>query len=593
MKKLQSIRYKLLLSMSLIFLVFVAIVLFIWYSALKNQAESTAIRNMESTIHVSNLAFENQVKDIINVASLTTIRTDNSLSTNILNIIEQDSLSAAEIIAYRRSAKDYLISLCSFKKYLNGLMLSNFQGNTVLYGNPTPYQMIIDNNWISLLNDTPSTTTFIEPHYQTKWYANKNDLVFSIMKPVYDLSQKKIGFVIADINCQLFNDSFDMTHYSNTSLYLIDNNLHNVIFASDNNILNLNQSEKVTSSISKQLKGDTGDFFITIKKTKYLVVYNKSTLTNWNTISIIPEKNILAEFSTAAKNVFVITILLLVVMIFLVFTFSSLLTTNITKLTNAVKGIGGENLSLDISITSKDEVADLATQFKSMLTRIKSLLTEIRTKEEEKRTAELAALQFQMNPHFLYNSLNTIKFLASIQGIENIQTVAELLSSLMHTNMDGRTVLSIEEDICFTKSYLTLQTYRHTIIFDYTITAAPEILDYKVPKLFVQPLVENAIKHGLVDKQVGGSIMVEYKVIDSVLHICVDDNGLGMSDERIREILSKKQNTNAGHIGIYNIRERLKLYYGLEYDIKIDSTPNHHTSFEITLPVLENEENKL
>ncbi len=590
MKKLQSIRYKLSLSMLLIFLVFVAIVLTIWYSALKNQAERTAIQNMESTINVSNTAFENQVKDIINVASLTTIRTSNSLSTNILSIFEQDSLTDAEIISYRRSARDYLISLCSFKKYLNGLMLSNFNGDNVTYGNPTPFQTIMDNNWISLLHEDSGITTFIEPHYQTQWYANKNDLVFSIMKPVYDLSSNKIGFVIADINCELFNDSFDSAHYSNSSMYIIDSNSHNVVFASQNNILNLNQPDKVSASISNQLNGIADDFFITINRTKYLVVYNKSSLTNWITISIIPEKDILSEFSIAATNVLIITGILLIFIILLVFTFSTLLTDNIRKLTNGVKDIGGENLTLNISIHSNDEIADLTVQFKAMLTRIKSLLTEIRTKEEEKRSAEIAALQFQMNPHFLYNSLNTIKFLASIQGIENIENVANLLSSLMHTNMDGRALLSIEEDIDFVTSYLTLQTYRHTNIFDYKIIASPDILNYKVPKLFVQPLVENALKHGLANMQVGGHIFIEYKVIENILHICVEDNGNGISKERIDEILSKNQNANAGHIGIYNIRERLTLYYGESYDIKIDSSPDTYTRFEITLPIIEKQE---
>jgi sensor histidine kinase YesM len=576
--------------MLFLFLLFVTIVLSIWYNALRSQAERTSIQNMESTINVSNTAFENQVKDIINVASLTTIRTDNSLSTNILTILEQDSLTDAEIISYRRSARDYLISLCSFKKYLNGMMLSNFNGDNVTYGNPTPFETIVENHWISLLNDDSGVTTFIEPHYQTQWYANENDLVFSIMKSVYDLNRSKIGFVIADINCQLFNDSFDSAHYSNSSIYIIDNHSHNVIFASQNNILNLKQPDKVSTNISNQMNGSADDFFITINKTKYLVVYNKSSLTNWITVSIIPEKDILSEFSTVASNVLVITGLLLIFIILLVFTFSTLLTDNIRKLTNAVKAVGGDNLTLDLSIHSKDEIEDLADQFKAMLTRINGLLNEIRAKEEEKRTAEISALQFQMNPHFLYNSLNTIKFLASIQGIENIENVANLLSSLMHTNMDGRALLSIEEDIDFVTSYLRLQTYRHTNIFDYEITASSDILHYKVPKLFIQPLVENALKHGLADKQVGGHIDITYEVVGNILHIRVEDNGNGMSKERIHEVLSKIQNTNAGHIGIYNIRERLSLYYGPDYDIHIDCNPGTYTRFEITLPILEQEE---
>lgn len=584
MKKSQSIRYKLLLSMLFIFLIFVFIMLIIWYHSLKKQAESTAIANMESAINVANTAFENQVQDIINIESLTTIQTNNSLSTNILNILEQESLTPAEIVAYRRNAKDYLISLCSFQKYLNGLMLSNFNGDTVVYGNPTPYEMIMEHNWLEVLHDSSTGIAFIEPHYQTKWYANKNDLVFSIMKPVLNQSQDEMGFVIADVNCQLFHDSFGYIA-SNTSLYIVDDNSRNIIYSSGDNILNLNESEQIPEHISEQLNGNSGNFFIKQQNKMYLAVYNKSSLSNWNTINIISEKDILMEFSTAIQHVLIITFILLAIMISLVFGFSSLFTNNIIKLTEAVKEVDENHLSLDIEISSSDEVAALYTQFQSMLGRIKCLLSEIQAKEEEKRNAEIAALQFQMNPHFLYNTLNTIKFLASIQGIENIEKVAELLSNLMHINMDGRSLLFIHEDIHFVECYLELQTYRHTNIFTYDIVASDDIQHYSVPKLFVQPLVENAIMHGLSNKPINGHIQIEYIAVDSVLHIIVEDNGKGITSEKIQEIFSRNQNENAGHIGIYNLQKRIKLYYGDRYDITIQSKVGEYTRCELTLPL--------
>ena len=148
-KRFRSIRYKFIAVMISIFLLFVVIVLKIWHYELKLEAENSAIKNMERMLHVSNTTFENQLKDIINVTSLTTVRSSNYLSTNIINIMSRDDLTGAEIVAYRKATTDYLISLCSFKKNLNGMMLCDFNGNNICYGVPTPFNMLEENGTVS------------------------------------------------------------------------------------------------------------------------------------------------------------------------------------------------------------------------------------------------------------------------------------------------------------------------------------------------------------------------------------------------------------------------------------------------------------
>ncbi len=583
----KSIRYKFIVTMIVIFLLFASIVLWIWYKELKKEAEATAIQNMEHMLQISNTTFENQVRDIINVTALTTVRSGNYLSTNIINIMSRTDLSNSEIIQYRKTTNDYLISLCSFKKNLNGLMLSDFNGNNIIYGVPTPYEMLLEEGWISQIKDGNVQNLFIVPHYPNKWYQTDKDLVFSILRPVHGFGGEKIGFAVADISCQLFHDCYDVnTAALSSSLYVINTD-GKVLFSPAQDLLHTKSESWEGKKMVKNFTSSSGHFFTyNDEGEKMLAVYHNSDLTGWTTLNITPEKEIVSTFTNATHKITIITIVLVSLLIVSVFMATSLLTKNIRILTDAVKNVDGNHLELQASIHSRDEIDALYQQFQAMLSRIKQLLQAIKNEESAKHKAEIAALQFQMNPHFLYNSLNTIKFLSNIQGIENIGEVAESLSSLMHINMDGRSFITIEEDIDFINAYLKIQNYRYTNTFNYHISASEEIGQYLIPKLLVQPLVENALKHGLKEKRSGGILLIEYLEDEGQLKIIVEDNGCGISDERIHEILQEKQSGNAGHIGIHNIRERIHMYFGNEYDIEILSQPELFTRFEMVLPLI-------
>ena len=590
-KHFTSIRYKFIFSMTLIFLLFAALVLGIWYKALKKEAASTAIRNSEHLLQVSNTIFENQVQDIMNVAALTSVRSSNSLSTNIITILSREDLSDSDIVNYRRTASDYLISLCSFKSNLNGLMLSDFNGNTVTYGLPTSFETMAENNWISLIRDSNKKFVFIPPHYPDKWYNTKNDMAFSVLKPVYGFDNQKIGFVNADISTNLFQECFDTSSTSSSSLYVINLEDGAILFQPAFNLLNTKQSEPARSEILDRITSQSGHFFISNEKNeKLLVVYHTSHLTNWTTLNVIPEQEIVSAFTNTLHNIILITLLLAALIIACVFIITSLLTKKIRLLANAVRRIDGDCLDLPIEIHSEDEIGALTKQFKAMLNRIRLLLLQIKKEEESKHRAEIAALQFQMNPHFLYNSLNTIKFLSALQGADNIGKVAEALSSLMHTNMDGRSFIQINEDRDFLISYLEIQNYRYTNSYQYRIHVSQEAGLYMIPKLLVQPLVENALKHGLKEKVSDGILLVDYFIDDGHLKLIVEDNGCGIEEARIQEILDHNQSESAGHIGIHNIRERLHMYFSSDFDMEIMSQPGVFTRFELSLPmVFENE----
>lgn len=581
-----SIRIKLLVTTLLISLLFIFMILSVWYSSLKKEAIETTVNDMKTIIEISNTSFERQLQDIINVTALSTVRSSNNLSTNIINIMSRDNLTDAEIVAYRKEAQDYLVSLCCFKEYLNGLMLSDNNGkNTVTYGVVTSYDYLLEEQYLDMLSAS-SDMFFIKPHYARQWYNNENDLVFSLLRPVYNFNNERIGFAITDITCQLFRSSYELGTENPFSLYVIDPDTQEVVFTPSRNILSLETGDHFDNDIISHMTDSSGDFFVPLMNENMLVVYHKSELTGWYTLNMIPEAYMISAFSNVSRVNFVITIVLVILLSLIIYMFCTYLTNNIVKLTNAVEHIGIDGLSANIDIRANDEIGTLADQFQNMLQRIRHLLTKVKEEETRKREAEISALQYQMNPHFLYNSLNTIKFLATLQNSDNIAAVTESLSSLMHISMKSDPFVSIEEDMEFLNSYLLIQNYRDMGFYQHEIEVEPGLSSFLLPKLLTQPLVENALKHGLSKKPSGGVVHVSYFREDEKLIIRVSDNGIGMSEKKIEEILSCNHSANAGHIGIYNIQERIHLYFGEAFGIQVQSQEGLYTRFELTLPLL-------
>ncbi|MCR4588019.1 MAG: histidine kinase, partial [Lachnospiraceae bacterium] len=300
-------------------------------------------------------------------------------------------------------------------------------------------------------------------------------------------------------------------------------------------------------------------------------------------------KVVMADFMNTVNRMIVIMILFLFICFSLIWWYCSMITRNIVGLTEAVKQIGEGQMTLDFAVTTNDEVRELTMQFRNMLDRISRLYEQMKEKELEKRKVEIAALQFQMNPHFLYNSLNTIRFLASIQGIENIKDVAEILSSMMHLNMDGRAEVTIKEDVQFIKEYLRLQTYRQISLITSVVECEEAIMDCKITKLLVQPLVENSIKHGFPGTMNNGRIHVKYMLVDGNIQVVVEDNGIGIDEQELNRNLNRKENGNAGHIGLANIKERIRLNYGDPYTMAVESKKGEFTRITLVLPVLKEE----
>ncbi|MGF6988804.1 two-component system sensor histidine kinase YesM [Lachnospiraceae bacterium PF1-21] len=237
----------------------------------------------------------------------------------------------------------------------------------------------------------------------------------------------------------------------------------------------------------------------------------------------------------------------------------------IKQLTTTVKQVSEGNLETRADITSKDEIGTLSEEFNQMLDHIEELIEQVIEKEKLKKDAELEALQYQVTPHFMYNTLNAIKYSAKIKGEQELAGLIENFVELLQASISKKgAFLTVTEELYILENYIRLQEFRSHATIQMRCEISEEAQSCLIPRLLLQPLVENSLLHGIDLKENNGVIKITAKVEEEVLYLEVSDNGRGISQEKIAQLLYKKTKKTKGFtaIGIPNILERLKLYYG-------------------------------
>ncbi len=239
-----------------------------------------------------------------------------------------------------------------------------------------------------------------------------------------------------------------------------------------------------------------------------------------------------------------------------------------------------------------EELAVLGSSFNQMVERIGNLVEDIRVEQLNLRVTELKLLQAQINPHFLYNTLDTIIWLAEAGKKEEVVMMVTSLSDFFRTTLSkGKDYIRVEEEEAHIRSYLQIQQFRYQDILEYELRIPPELHEYQILKLTLQPLVENALYHGIKNKRGLGKIMVTAQETDGKLIFCVRDNGRGMDSRRlayVKKVIegeSADKNEPSG-FGLYNVEQRIRLNYGLDYGLSIESEYEKGTEVKVVIPAV-------
>lgn len=361
------------------------------------------------------------------------------------------------------------------------------------------------------------------------------------------------------------------------NVFIIDQN-GNVLFA-DNNI-----PEKV--NLEKYLDN----------KDEQIVTERLNNGLDWTVINVIDQYDIQEALKEPRKNIIFLTTISLLAASLIILLISRSFYNRLNALSEHVNNLAKEDFSKQYTgPQGKDEIGNLINAFNKMVIKIKTLIKDVyEAKLEqsqimlEKKQAELNALQSQMNPHFLFNTLESIRMKSlEKKEIETANIIKYLARSFQRMISFQQEWIKVSEEVGYIKDFLKIQKYRFGSELEYTLDIDPEVLDYKIPKLIIQPFVENACIHGVGGSEEVGRIQVEIQLVENKLKCIVSDNGIGMTQEKLNSLLDsiKEQDNQEDNIAIKNIYRRLSLYYGDSFELSIESKEGIGTLITLIIPM--------
>ena len=410
-------------------------------------------------------------------------------------------------------------------------------------------------------------------HPGLNWFANyQEETLFSARKLAFSGAREGVNILYMDVDYQKLFTPYAETLISECGLYITDQDGKLVFEESRFSGKNQNYDLTYSEFLEQRDRGSTD----------YIILCEQSNTTGW-TVWLYQPVGLAGEAMRPIGVMAGVTILICIFAAVLAyFITSGMVSSRIERLTHFMQEVQEGSMDMQMESDDRDEIGMLYRGFGSMMKRIRTLINEVYLSKITQKEAELKALQAQINPHFLYNTLSLINWKALAAGEEDISRMTLALSTFYRTALNrGRNVLQVETELSNTRAYLEIQSMLHDRDFDYEIEAQTEILQCESLNLILQPLVENAIHHGIEEKTDGrGKITVRGWKEDNCVWFMVEDNGVGMEQEVADKILTME---SKGY-GVRNVDERIRLCYGEKYAMKVESVVGKGTKMTIHFP---------
>jgi two-component system, sensor histidine kinase YesM len=424
-------------------------------------------------------------------------------------------------------------------------------------------------------------------------YEGQN--VISIMATVKQRSTHEvIGFIVIDLADEVVKQFLDHMSIGKTGYFFVVDSTGEPIFTPT--VLTHNLSLLKPADLRPILQ-DPGQSFIDSSNGRPRFVFSASSRsTGWSIIGHVPLQEIVYEANSIRQLIIISVTLSIIFAITLHFFISNRLTRPVQLLKNKMQLAASGYLEAKVTPEGRDEIADLGSSFNIMLAKIRSLLDRSIKEQEEKKKSELRTLQAQINPHFLYNTLDSIVWMAEAGKNDQVIQLVKSLSRLFRISLSkGRDWITVEKEIEHVHSYLVIQQMRYRDILEYEIDVDPKLLTHPILKMTLQPIVENALYHGVKNKRGKGLIQIQAYAVDSQdMVFLIKDNGIGMSEEKLTALRKDLEqhtlpeetgNEVSGGFGLHNVHQRIRLYYGERYGVQVDSAAREGTTVTIRIPI--------
>ena len=416
-----------------------------------------------------------------------------------------------------------------------------------------------------------------------RYVENSQEPVISFLTKIYDPSKypkrSVVGVFLFNIGADSFQNKFlDYSRNLKGSLTLV------------------NSSDQILFSFNPSNWGQ--QYNRVLQEPEDSVVDSmKVGLSGMNVIDAVSPSIFQSELNVIKHNLSVLIILIVLFNIVITMLIFRLFINRIQPLVHYMEKVQGGSLDSRIPIKSRDEIGKLSVSFNQMCDKLQDYINRVYYAEINQKNAELSMLQAQINPHFLFNTLETIRMKAHNDGNEELASMTALLGSLFRWNVKSSSrIISAAEELDYIKTYLEIQQFRIPGGFEYEINVPDEILNMGIPKLILQPLVENVFSHGFEGKMQDSMLVIGGKLCGGAVELWVADNGAGMTEQtRKRLEIEKNRQPNESdhsHIGIINVHQRLSLIFGDDFGVEIDSGESAGTTVTVRFPALSVKEMK-
>lgn len=552
----------------LVAFVVMGISLFFLYRQVVVIIEKNALQYMNGVIENCSTELDSMLDDTRNI---TLMAMTSPLVADASTTVFEDA--SYDWFLQKKALDGYLANLVINKDYISQLALYCTNGNVFQSGGSLLLKSQLQEPWVIDSSKALSSKLQYFPEeqrlvYTRALFADKQSSAIVVAELDYLYIKERLLSFVSPAQLYIATYLHEILLFENE---LIEETT-GISFAAKGPVLETNAP---AMSISQKLR----------KENLILATHNQDK--NIVTIGVISYKTLIGDALRFRTIVLMIIFISLPLIFFASWWLTARLYRNISALSKNMHAVSAGDLEIRSTINSTDEIGEMASVFNTMMDQIESLLKQVKETEKHKRESEFAVLQSQIQPHFIYNTINSMKYYAHLKGVYEIEEVATAIVELLRAVIGQvNEFIPLAEEIHYIKQYLVIQRFKYQQEFETVWEIDESLLQHMIPKLLLQPIVENALIHGIANRK-GGCITIKVYVLENGIHCSVSDNGKGMPQTEVDKLMDRAHGEpqQLSGVGISNVFRRIRMIYGEPYEGHITSYVTLGTVVELWLPV--------
>lgn len=575
-KKFQQLNYNSIQAKFLFICLIIAFCTILISLIISYYAEIGTIKNTAANYMKQYLSYaDNSLGEMINDAKKTSLSIAVEHEIVYPTLLDPSSEASYDWYQKKKKVESYLSGLMTNKDYIKSIAIISENQQIYQAGYEFLLKKDLNKQWLTNAMQQDKLQIIYNPE-------GKPDIL--LFRPIQYKKQTKSMCVI-EMNYEYLISAYHTEPLENVKVF---------IYTPDQNLFlsNIDAAESQTDmeAIRILAEGENTSGFIKLGGEKQFFIRYTSDISSLATVSLVPYRILIKDAVNLRSKFIIIGILAVFLALIASLILSSRICRNLQILTKSMEDIKAGNLDARARIGSQDEIGKLADTFNNMMIRIKVLMKEVKAKEKLKREAEQSVLAAQIQPHFIYNTLNTIQYMAHMNHENQIENVTHALAELLRSVLGNRDeFITLWEEREYIDNYITIERFKYQNHFSLVWDVDEKLWSFPIPKLLLQPIVENALIHGIADMADGGVINIKiYKNEDEIV-FKITDNGKGIKAEIIEKLLSETQREDGSRfrrVGIANVLDRISMIYGKQYGGTIYSYPDMFTCVELHIPCL-------